>query len=394
MLPFFAHKPQSMSEFVGQDESLKKIDLFFSGFKKGKGLFLYGPPGVGKTSSIHAYAKEHKYELLELNASDARNKSDLEDFLSKATGQMSLFATKKIILLDEVDGLSGTKDRGATTSIAQYIAKSQFPIVVTGIDVFDKKFSSLKKSCELVEFKQLSPTSITLILQNACSRSKVVCSNESLKLIARQASGDARAGLNDLFSFTVIKNSNIQDLGVRKQTEKIASALIKVFKSTDPEVVFGSFDDVDEDLDKIFLWLDHNIPIEYLRSADLAKAYDVLSLADRFYGRIRRWQYYRFYVYCYVLLSVGIALSKEEKYSSPPMYKQPSRLLKYWQANMAYAKRKSVVEKLATAQKISYKECLKTFPTLLPALASTSAIHEELVLADDEIAWLKKQKHI
>ena len=366
------------------------MDSFFSGFKKGTGLFLHGPPGVGKTSSIHAYAKENGYDLLELNASDARNKKELEDFLSKATGQMSLFGTKKIILLDEVDGLSGRKDRGAPSAIINFIKKSTFPIAVTGIDVFDKKFSGLKKVCNVVQYKQLTAGDITTILQDACKRDKVDCELDAIKLVARQASGDARAGLNDLFSFVVVKNTKIDDLGIRKQTEKLATALIKVFKSTDPKVVFGAYDDVDEDLDKIFLWVDQNLPGEYTKGSELAKAYEVLSLADRFYGRIRRWQYYRFYVYCYLLLSVGVALSKDKKYKSPPIYKQPTRLLKYWQANMTYAKRKSIVEKLALAQKISYKTCLHNFPTLLPALAEDTAIHKELELSEDEVVWLKK----
>jgi len=47
-----------------------------------------------------------------------------------------------------------------------------------------------------------------------------------------------------------------------------------------------------------------NLPKEYTKAEDLAKAYENLSLADVYFGRIRRWQYYRFYVYIYNLLSV------------------------------------------------------------------------------------------
>ena len=390
MIPFFAHKPKSMKEFIGQDKAIEKIESFLKNFKKGKGLVLYGPPGTGKTSSIYAYAKENKIELLELNASDGRNKKDLEEFLSKATGQMSLFATKKIILLDEIDGLSGMKDRGATTTIAKFIKKSTFPFIMTGINVFDKKYAPVKKESTMVEFKQLGSNDLVEIMKNSLVETKIDVDESSLKLISRQASGDARAALNDLFTFVMVKNSDVEDLGIRKQTEEIASSLIRVFKSTNPEVVFGAYDNINEDLDKIFLWVDENLPKEYTKGKDLAAAYDVLSLADRFYGRIRRWQYYRFYVYCYLLLSVGVALSKDEKYKTPPIYKQPSRLLKYWQANMTYAKRKAIVEKIASAQKMSYKNALKNFPNILPTLAVDKNVQEELELTSDEIIWIKK----
>lgn len=394
MIPFFAHKPKSMSEFVGQERAIEKVDSFLKNFKKGKGLLLFGPPGTGKTSSIHAYAKEHKVELLELNASDGRNKKDLEEFLSKATGQMSLFATKKIILLDEIDGLSGMKDRGATTTIAKFIKKSTFPIIMTGVNVFDKKYAPVKKLSTVVEFEQLQSNALVEILKSACVNAKITCDENALKLIARQASGDARAALNDLFTFVMVKNSDVEDLGIRKQTEEIASSLIRVFKSTNPDIVFGAYDNINEDLDKIFLWVDENLPKEYTKGKDLATAYDILSLADRFYGRIRRWQYYRFYVYCYLLLSVGVALSKDEKYKTAPSYKQPIRLLKYWQANMTYSKRKSIVEKIAQVQKMSYKNALKNYPNLVPVLATDKEVQEELELTSDEIIWIKKQNKI
>jgi replication factor C large subunit len=164
MEPFFLYRPNKLSGILGQDEATTKIAAFFEDFKKGQGLFLYGPPGVGKTASIYAYAKEHNYEVLELNASDGRNQAALKEFLSNATGQASLFGNKKIILLDEVDGLSGTKDRGAPGVIADFIKRSMFPIVMTGFNVFDKKFSPLKKTSVVVPFLTLSTAFITQIV--------------------------------------------------------------------------------------------------------------------------------------------------------------------------------------------------------------------------------------
>lgn len=391
MEPFFIHRPKSLSEFVGQDSAVFKLESFLSNFSKGKGLFLYGPPGTGKTSSVHAFASEHGYDLLELNASDARNKSQLQEFLSKACGQASLFGTKKIILLDEVDGLSGMKDRGAATVIADYMKKSIFPIVVTGSDVFDKKFAPMKKVSDLVEFAPLSSSDIVVLLQRIIDRESLSISSEDLRSIARHAAGDVRAALNDLFTLAIVASSSVDDVAARKRTIEITQALIPVFKSTDPKVVFGSFDDVDEDLDKIFLWVDQNLPREYLDSASLSAAYETLSLADRFFGRIRKWQYYRYYVYCYLLLSVGIALSKDKKSSVPPRYAQPSRLLKYWQKNMQYAKRKAIVAKLAKGTNISQKTALQdSLPLLLSVLAFNKSVQEELEITPDEVAWLKK----
>jgi replication factor C large subunit len=393
MNPFFASKPEKLAQIVGQDEALNEIHTFLSNFKSGKGLFLYGPYGVGKTSSIYAFAKEHNIELLELNASDSRNQGQIEEFLSNVTGQMSLFNPKKIILLDEVDGLSGMKDRGAASVIAKYIEKSKFPIVVTGLNVFDSKLSPVKKVCKLVEFSLLDSKSVEIILGNVLKKEILKLDEKIVKKISLECGGDARAALNDLFCF-VLSESKLEDVEVseRRRTPSMNDALIRVFKSTNKDIFRGAYDDIDEDLDKIFLWLDENLPREYLEIEDLEKGFENLALANRFFGRINRWQYYRFYVYCYELLSAGIALAKKTKYSVPPKYKEPTRILRYWQANMSFAKRKVIVEKIAAKMHVSYKKALKLiYPDLLNALVNDERLIEELDLSDDEISWLKKK---
>jgi replication factor C large subunit len=382
MIPFFAHKPSKLSEIKGQPTH--KVASFFENFKKGKSLFIYGPHGTGKTSCVYAYAKEHNYEVQELNSGDTRNKKHISLWLSQVTGQASLFGTKKIILIDEVDALSGVRDRGAAGAIIEYIKKSSFPIVITGVDVFDKKFSKLKKECDLVEYSPVDIDSMVEVMQSFSSHDPKL-----LRSIARSANGDVRAALNDLFIQTLLNVES--EFAIRRQTQDLSDALIKVFKSTDPKVVFGSYDYVDEDLGKIFLWVDQNLPKEYTMIEDLHDAYDILAEADRFFGRVRRWQYYRFYAYCYLYLSVGIALSKEKKYPSPPKYSQPFRLLRYWQANMTYAKRKSIVAKIAAAQRISQKDGLKQFYLLIPSILSNKEFRDELDITSDELAWVSKK---
>jgi replication factor C large subunit len=391
MIPLLTSQPYSFEEFIGQTKPILTIHSFFEQFKKGRALLIQGPCGTGKTSSIHLYAKLNDYDLLELNASDARNQKTLEEFLSKVTGQMSLFATKKIILLDEIDGLSGTKDRGALTSLLKFIKSSPFPIVMTGIDLSDKKFSAIKKESLLVSFLAVSPKELIPFLEKKSQDLGFTFPQKTLSSIAYRCGGDVRAALTDLFCVMLTNQTN-DNLENRRQTQDLLSVLTKVFKATKPEISLGAYDLVDEDLDKIFLWVDENIPREYTSPKDISKAYQTLALADVFFGRIRKWQYYRYYVYCFTLLSAGISLSKQEKYSGACSFRQPSRLLKYWQANMTYAKRKSIVEKLALAQKISKKNALQSsFYYLLPALVNDPDIAQELCLTKDELVWLEKQ---
>ena len=81
---------------------------------------------------------------------------------------------------------------------------------------------------------------------------------------------------------------------------------------------------VKEDLDESFLWLEENLPKEY-EGKDLERAFDCLSRADVFKGRIRRWQHWRFLVYINDLMTAGIALSKDEKYKKVISYTPQKR---------------------------------------------------------------------
>jgi hypothetical protein len=58
---------------------------------------------------------------------------------------------------------------------------------------------------------------------------------------------------------------------------------------------------------------------------------------------------------------------------------------------MQFAKRKSIVQKLAAATNVSQKTALQdSLPYLAPFLARNKQAQEDLDLAADEIAWLKK----
>ena len=63
----------SLKEIVGQAKAISTILQFLQHFKPGKALLLYGPPGVGKTATVHAIAREYGLELVELDSSTRRD---------------------------------------------------------------------------------------------------------------------------------------------------------------------------------------------------------------------------------------------------------------------------------------------------------------------------------
>ncbi len=393
------HIPETTDEIQGQDSAVKDLKEFVANYGKDKkAALIYGPPGCGKTASVYALANELGYELIEVNASDFRSKQAIEERLGPVIKQHSLFSQGKIVLVDEIDGMSGRKDRGGTTAVLNLMKDSIFPIVMTANDPWDSKFSTLRKKSELIQFRTLAYTSVRAVLRRICEKESIKCEKQAITKLAMHAGGDLRGAVNDLQTLAEytkkLTKDSIDEISDRKQTESMITALTKVLKTTRPEVALGAYDDVDEDVDDIFLWLEENIPKEYTKTGDLAKAFDNLSTADVYRGRIRRWQYWRYLVYIYDLLSVGIALSKDEKYKGYTKYTRTKRILKMWQANIRNAKKKSVAEKYAKATHTSANQAFKEIPYLKTIFKSNSkmakAMAEELELDDKEVQWLKK----
>ena len=394
------YAPKKISQIIGQDSCIEKLRENIKNFKaKRKAAIIYGPSGCGKTIAVHALANELNLELIEVNASDTRNKEQIEQIVGNASKQRSLFFSSKIILLDEIDGLSGSQDRGGISAIAGIIENSAFPIVCTANDPFDRKFSDLRKKSELIEFNSPKYTSIAKVLKEICKGENIKYADEDIDTLARRSGGDFRGAINDLQTLVLstkeLKKEIIDELSEREKEESILNALMIIFKTTDPNVAIGAFDYITEDMDECVLWIDENLPQEYEKPQDLARAYDYLSKADIFNSRIRRWQHWRFLVYVNAFLTAGIAVSKDEKYKKFVPYKQTTRILKIWQANMKYVKRKAIAEKISDRLHCSIKDTIKnTMPYLQAIYKNNKSMAEkisiELDLDREEVEWLSR----
>ena len=141
------YRPKYFADIKGQKEAIEKLKVFLSKIKRGvvqKAVVLHGPPGTGKTAVAYAAANESNSEIFELNASDIRNNEKLREVLKPATQQASLTKKNKIILVDEIDGIS-EDDKGGLPELVELLDTTSHPIKMTANDIWIKKFSWLRK---------------------------------------------------------------------------------------------------------------------------------------------------------------------------------------------------------------------------------------------------------
>ena len=385
------YRATCFADVKGQDTAISSITAFFKNFPMKKAILLHGPAGTGKTSLAYALAQEMELEIFELNASDLRNKEKLEEVMKPATQQQSLFGKQgKVILVDEVDGLS--VDKGGLPELLALIEKTAHPVIITANNIWQQKFNLLRRKAELIKIKELSYQTVLNIIKDIASKEKKLVKEDILKSIAAKSRGDVRAALNDLQTALDIEIA-VEDIHEREKEEDIFHVLKKVFKNQSDPKITTVYDSVEMPIDEIFLWVEENIPYEYKGEA-LFRAYDALSKADVFRGRIHRQQHWRFLVYENFLLSAGIsyASGKAKPISNFTMYQRPKRILKIWLQNQKYAKKKSIAGKFAKMTHISKKRALREF-FLLPYIL-TKETRKKLDLSEDEEKFLDEYPKI
>jgi len=383
------YRPKKFEEIKGQNLAVEKIKAFIKYFGTGKkAIILHGPPGIGKTTLAYATAEETNAEIFELNASDLRNKIKLQEILKPAIEQQSLIKKRKIILVDEVDGIS-TVDRGGLIELLSLIELSPYPLIITANNIWDRKLSSLRKKAELIQFKEIDYNTIKEAMIYILRKENLFVDNNLLTNIAVKAKGDLRAAINDLQTISKIKDPSSIEFHERNKETDIFNALKKVFKEKPTNSLLGVFDSVKMPIDEIILWVEENIPLEY-QGQELAKAYEALSKVDIFKGRIYKQQYWRFLVYENIFLSYGISASKKEIKTGFTSYKRPTRILKIWLNNQRTVKKKSIAQKYAQYVHIGQKRAMHEFPIIKQIIISNSSIAKELKLNDEEVEYLKR----
>ncbi len=192
------YRVNEFDSFFGNEKSRLLIINWLKKWIKGtKPLLIIGPPGTGKTSFIKSLAKLQDLDLIELNASDLRNKLNLEAIINPILLNSSIFGKRMLLFLDEVDGISGRDDYGGMPFLSNILKIADVPIIMAS-NSKSYKMKEIIKNSKLVEFRPLSSFASYMLLQNVMRMErKHLESSEQFKIIS-QSRGDARTLLNTL----------------------------------------------------------------------------------------------------------------------------------------------------------------------------------------------------
>jgi replication factor C large subunit len=326
------YRPQKISDIIGNEEAKASfVEWLRNKRRTKKAVLLYGPPGVGKTALVNAASREFGFKIIEMNASDTRTEKAITKVAGRATSFVALdkFSTESkgsLLFLDEVDGIAGREDRGGVGAIVKIVTEARAPVIMAANDPDLDKLRPLKKVCTLIRFQQVRTPLIMAVLRKICSKEHIEAEFEALEKIAENCRGDVRSAINDLQSLSeATKTLTVQDtlmLTYRNKDINMDETLRGFFSAKSLEEAATLLSRSSVEYDVFLLSVSDNLPLRYKDPHDLALAYDLVSQADVFRGRIgtENWHLLKYFFNC---LAQAAAVSPESykpfEFISPPI---------------------------------------------------------------------------
>ena len=329
------HRPKTVQEMVGNEDARLVAIKWLAGWVSGsRPLLLVGPPGTGKTTLAHTLARQFNYDVVEMNASDIRNKEALQARITPIFQNTANLIGKKIMLfLDEVDGISGREDTGGLDTLVNLIKEPTVPVIMAA-NKKSLKITKLAKACKIVEFSPVPPRLLLLFLDHVLQTEGVKLGSDDKISIINNSRGDIRSLLNSAQSrtagYSTVSNKDIVDVDIADaingyfNADTLDRAMQFIIRADasypDPRYRLISPEERRKDM---LAALFSSIVSSEIEQHDLASLLNVLSKADIIVGRANASRQWHLLKYVNSLIATGLYDKSRQKVIKYQQYSMP-----------------------------------------------------------------------
>ncbi|ANQ05962.1 Replication factor c protein [Plasmodium coatneyi] len=215
-----------------EEEEIKKSSEFQ------RILLLGGSAGKGKTTLAYVIANHFKFNVVEINGSDDRNKETLIPLLESVVCNNSISSRPNMCIVDEIDGMTSTHQN--IDAVMKFLTKKdkrnrsiiKRPIICICNDIYHKSLKELRKVSKVVVVDSVNDETLKGRIHFICDREGISIGNEAVSKLVEICKGDIRAILNTICFLSIGcstggANSGTSTMGQRlhKQKRKIVISM-------------------------------------------------------------------------------------------------------------------------------------------------------------------------
>jgi len=194
------YAPKSLKDTVGNVEAIDILEQYVLDPENLPSLILCGPPGCGKTTSVHCLAREilgdrAKDAVVEINASDERG---IEVVRTKIQNHCQTRVTLpdgryKLVILDEMDSMTATAQKSLRVMMEKFTKTTRFALACNHpSNVIDPILSR----CSVLRFNKINDRDMANRFVKICTLENISYEPLGIDALVFLTEGDLRRGVN------------------------------------------------------------------------------------------------------------------------------------------------------------------------------------------------------
>lgn len=205
------YKPSSSNNIIGNKNNISNFINWINEWdenNKIKCALISGNSGIGKSLTIDLVLNELKYNIIELNSDEERDKTYINTKIKPLLEMKKTVFNKKNILV--VNDLDCSADHGFISSIVECIKETKIPIICTCNDRYSQNLKTIVNYCFDIKFTKPQTMEIFKFICDVVKKEKIRIKETHIRDIIENANNDIRNILNNIQLLSCCKSDEFR----------------------------------------------------------------------------------------------------------------------------------------------------------------------------------------